>query len=71
MWREHRYNVQFYNQGSTTYTTYATLFRTSAGWASGTAVNELIRDVGIPASMVVVGKPVAASDATSGCVEQA
>ena len=33
------YNVQFYNQGSTSYNTSASLFNVSAGWASGTSVN--------------------------------
>jgi len=33
------YNVQFYNQVSTTYSNGQLLFNTSGGWASGTSVN--------------------------------
>jgi chitinase len=33
------YNVQFYNQGSTSYNTGNSLFNTSGGWAPGTSVN--------------------------------
>ena len=33
------YNVQFYNQVSTTYGTGHMLFNVSGGWASGTSVN--------------------------------
>jgi chitinase len=56
------YNIQFYNQGTSTYDTYETLFRTSNGWASRTAVKELISK-GIPANKIIVGKPVTPSDA--------
>jgi len=55
------YNIQFYNQGTTTYDTYDSLFRTSNGWATGTAVSELISK-GIPSNKIVVGKPVQSSD---------
>lgn len=33
------YNVQFYNQGSTSYNTSHSLFNVSGGWATGTSVN--------------------------------
>jgi chitinase len=33
------YNIQFYNQGSTSYNTAHLLFNNSGGWAPGTSVN--------------------------------
>lgn len=33
------YNMQFYNQGSTSYNTSSSLFNVSGGWAPGTSVN--------------------------------
>eukprot|EP01123_Difflugia_compressa_P013556 TRINITY_DN6353_c0_g1_i1.p1 TRINITY_DN6353_c0_g1~~TRINITY_DN6353_c0_g1_i1.p1 ORF type:complete len:333 (-),score=55.65 TRINITY_DN6353_c0_g1_i1:16-987(-) len=63
------YNIQFYNQGTSDYTTYNTLFEQSDGWSSNTAVQQLIAS-GIPASRIVVGKPVTTGDATNtGYVE--
>ena len=50
------YNVQFYNQGSTTYDTSEKLFNVSGGWAPGTSVNEIIAK-GVPSNKIVVGKP--------------
>lgn len=55
------YNVQFYNQDSSTYQTYQTLFRTSDGWASGTSVYEMAAK-GIDLNKIVVGKPVTRGD---------
>ena len=62
------YNVQFYNQGTSKYDTYQTLFVESDGWSTKTAVFEMIagaNDMGvkIPADMIVVGKPVNQGDA--------
>jgi len=59
------YNVQFYNQGDTTYDTYELLFIDAAygDWAN-TAVKQLI-DYGIPSEKIVLGKPVLKSDATN------
>jgi hypothetical protein len=56
------YNIQFYNQGSTTYGTAASLFNSSGGWAPGTSVNEIIAK-GIPSDKIVVGKPATTADA--------
>ena len=42
------YTIQFYNQESSRYDTYETLFKASTGWAPGTSVKELI-EKGIPA----------------------
>jgi chitinase len=58
------YNIQFYNQGTSTYDSYATLFQTANGWATGTSVHELMSK-GIPASRILVGKPVTTGDATN------
>jgi chitinase len=58
------YNVQFYNQGTSTYDTYDTLFQSANGWATGTSVHQLI-SAGIPASRIVVGKPITTGDATN------
>jgi len=54
------YNIQFYNQGTSTYETYQTLFEESNGWASGTAVAQLAAK--IPKSRLVVGKGVTPGD---------
>jgi hypothetical protein len=56
------YNIQFYNQGSSTYSTAASLFNSSGGWAPGTSVNEIIAK-GIPSDKIVVGKPATTADA--------
>lgn len=56
------YNVQFYNQGSSDYSTYDTLFNSADGWANGTAVTQ-IAAAGVPMSKIVVGKPVTPADA--------
>ena len=58
------YNVQFYNQGSTSYNTSNSLFNVSGGWARGTSVNEIIAK-GIPKEKIVVGKPATPTDAYS------
>jgi chitinase len=58
------YNVQFYNQGSSTYDTYSYLFQNANGWANGTSVHQIISN-GVPASRIVVGKPVTTGDATN------
>jgi len=58
------YNIQFYNQGTSDYADYTSLFQTSNGWAVGTAVNQ-IKASGVPASRIVVGKPITSGDATN------
>jgi len=58
------YNVQFYNQVSSSYDSYATLFEKSNGWATGTSVKEIMAK-GIPASRILVGKPVTSGDASN------
>ena len=51
------YNVQFYNQGSSDYQTYQTLFIQSDGWATNTSVTQIAHS-GVPLNKIVVGKPV-------------
>ena len=59
------FNIQFYNQGSSSaYSTYQSLFLTSDGWATGTAVQQIV-DKGIPLEKIVVGKPVTQGDAAN------
>jgi len=55
------YNVQFYNQDTSDYTTYATLFQKANGWATGTSVLEMVSK-GVDISRIVVGKPVTQGD---------
>ena len=58
------YLVQFYNQGSSTYSSYTSLFETSDGWSYGTSVKE-IANKGIPMSKIVIGKPITQADAAN------
>jgi len=57
------YNIQFYNQVSTTYATYNYLFVASDGWATNTAVMQIAAKVTV--SKLVIGKPVTTGDQTS------
>ncbi|AYV82936.1 MAG: glycoside hydrolase [Hyperionvirus sp.] len=50
------FNIQFYNQDTSSYDTYATLFTQSNGYASGTSVSQ-IASYGIPLEKLIVGKP--------------
>jgi len=58
------YNVQFYNQGTSAYISYATLFQKSDGWATGTSVQEMVAK-GVDVSRIVIGKPVTQGDAAN------
>jgi hypothetical protein len=67
------FNVQFYNQGSTCYTTEAGLFTSSVSDCSvfpGTSVAEIVA-YGIPASKIVVGKYDTATQGSNGYVSAA
>ena len=55
------FNIQFYNQGTSDYLTYETLFVKSTGWSPGTAVLQ-IAEKGIPMNKLLVGKPVTEDD---------
>lgn len=61
------YNVQFYNQGSDMYVNYQNLFIDSGTSLPFTSVKQ-IADAGIPLNKIVVGKPMLASDASTGYV---
>merc|ERR1719150_380416 len=55
------YNVQFYNQGGSTYNDYSSLFVSSIGWSQNSAVYQIMdgaspEGVTVPASKIVVGK---------------
>ncbi|KAI0788757.1 glycoside hydrolase [Abortiporus biennis] len=73
------YNIQFYNQGSSEYTTCAGLLTTSSSTWPNTALFQIAAS-GVPMSKLVIGKPGTASDASNGfmststlasCVSQA
>lgn len=60
------YNIQFYNQGDTTYDSYEELFLNSTGTFNNTAVRNIMEVVGTKnMDMVVIGKPVKTSDASN------
>ncbi|KAK0488964.1 glycoside hydrolase family 18 protein [Armillaria novae-zelandiae] len=59
------YNVQFYNQGATEYTTCAGLLTTSSSTWPQTALFQ-IANSGVPLAKLVIGKPATAGDAGSG-----
>ncbi|KAF9038438.1 glycoside hydrolase [Panaeolus papilionaceus] len=62
------YNVQYYNQGASDYTTCTSLLTASSSstWPQ-TSVFQLI-SMGIPASKIVIGKPATKADGSSGFV---
>ncbi|MDJ0825435.1 MAG: glycosyl hydrolase family 18 protein [Rhodobacter sp.] len=55
------YNVQFYNQDETSYDSYDTLFVEANGWATGSAVAQIIA-AGVAAQKILLGKPVIFKD---------
>ncbi|KAF4592986.1 hypothetical protein EYR38_008693 [Pleurotus pulmonarius] len=59
------YNVQFYNQGSSEYTTCNNLLSASSSTWPKSSVFEIAAS-GIPLSKIVIGKPAAAGDANNG-----
>ncbi|PSR90582.1 hypothetical protein PHLCEN_2v4875 [Hermanssonia centrifuga] len=73
------YNVQFYNQGTSEYTTCSGLLTASSSTWPQTALFQIAAS-GVPSSKLVIGKPATSSDATNGymststlasCVSQA
>ena len=63
-------NIQFYNQGTSDYLTYETLFFNADGWATETALLQIVQN-GIPLEKMVVGKPVSRGDVSNtGFVDQ-
>ncbi|KAF9530432.1 glycoside hydrolase [Crepidotus variabilis] len=61
------YNIQFYNQGASEYTTCANLLTTSSNTWPQTAVFQIAAN-GVPLDKIVIGKPATASDSTNGFV---
>ncbi|KAJ7890534.1 glycoside hydrolase family 18 protein [Mycena olivaceomarginata] len=61
------YNVQFYNQGASEYTTCANLLTTSSSTWPKTAVFQ-IGASGVPLSKIVIGKPARSGDASNGFI---
>ncbi|KAM5540643.1 hypothetical protein V8D89_005674 [Ganoderma adspersum] len=59
------YNVQFYNQGASEYTTCSGLLTASSSTWANTALFQIIAS-GVPASKLVIGKPATSADATTG-----
>jgi chitinase len=55
------YNIQFYNQASTGYDTYQCIFVQANGWATGTAIDEMVTS-GVSREKIVIGKPATKSD---------
>jgi len=62
------YNIQFYNQGSSSYDSFQTLFVTSNGWSTHSSVYQMINgnndmQIKISSDKIVVGKPCSQGDA--------
>lgn len=55
------YNIQFYNQDSSKYDTYQTLFNVSDGWATNTAVKQIAAN-SVSKEKLVIGKGVRLDD---------
>ncbi|KAF7358672.1 Glycoside hydrolase [Mycena sanguinolenta] len=62
------YNVQFYNQGVTEYTTCAGLLTASSAQWPESAVFQIAAN-GVPLNKIVIGKPATASDASNGYMD--
>ncbi|KAF8323821.1 glycoside hydrolase family 18 protein [Clavulina sp. PMI_390] len=69
------YNVQFYNQGTSEYTTCAGLLTASSSTFPNTAVFQINSSAGVPLNKIVIGKPgdngYMAPATLAGCVSQA
>ncbi|KAJ7626945.1 glycoside hydrolase family 18 protein [Roridomyces roridus] len=62
------YNIQFYNQGVTEYTSCSGLLTSSSSQWPQSAVFQIAAS-GVPLNKIVIGKPAAAGDATNGYVD--
>ncbi|KAJ6475943.1 glycoside hydrolase family 18 protein [Mycena vitilis] len=62
------YNIQFYNQGDTEYTTCAGLLTQSSSQWPGSSVFQIAAN-GIPLNKIVIGKPATPADATNGYMD--
>ncbi|KAJ7760579.1 glycoside hydrolase family 18 protein [Mycena metata] len=59
------YNIQFYNQGASEYTTCSNLLNTSSNTWPKTALFQIAAS-GVPLSKLVIGKPATSSEASNG-----
>ncbi|KAJ7180661.1 glycoside hydrolase family 18 protein [Mycena filopes] len=64
------YNIQFYNQGTTEYTTCASLLTASSSTWPQTALFQIAAS-GVPLSKLVIGKPAGTGDGNSGFMDAA
>ncbi|KAJ7230292.1 glycoside hydrolase family 18 protein [Mycena pura] len=62
------YNVQFYNQGASEYTTCAGLLTASSSTWPESSVFQIAAN-GVPLNKIVIGKPAAGADATNGFMD--
>ncbi|KAF7794242.1 hypothetical protein EIP86_005374 [Pleurotus ostreatoroseus] len=65
-----QYNVQFYNQGTTEYTTCTSLLTSSSTSNPGSTLFQIAAN-GVPLDKLVIGKPAVAADASNGYVDPA
>ncbi|KAF8313992.1 glycoside hydrolase family 18 protein, partial [Clavulina sp. PMI_390] len=63
------YNVQFYNQGTTEYTTCSGLLTASSSAWPKSSVFEINSSAGVPLSKIVIGKPGTTADANNGYID--
>ncbi|KAF8304365.1 glycoside hydrolase [Clavulina sp. PMI_390] len=63
------YNVQFYNQGTTEYTTCAGLLTASSSSWPKSSVFQINSNAGVPLSKIVIGKPGTTADANNGYID--
>ncbi|KAJ7613064.1 glycoside hydrolase family 18 protein [Roridomyces roridus] len=64
------YNVQFYNQGTSEYTTCTGLINSSSSKWPNSALFQIAAS-GVPLNKLVIGKPAASSDASNGFMDTA
>jgi chitinase len=65
------YNVQYYNQGSTCYVDYTSLFVTPCSTFPDTSIQQVLANAGMSANKIVIGKPITTADAGSGFLDGA
>ncbi|EGO22388.1 glycoside hydrolase family 18 protein [Serpula lacrymans var. lacrymans S7.9] len=65
------YNIQFYNQGTTEYTTCAGLLNTSSTTYPDSALFQINTSGGVSLDKLVIGKPATAADANNGYIAPA
>lgn len=63
------YNVQFYNQGSSEYTTCSGLLTSSSSAWPDSAVFQIHSTAGVDLSKIVIGKPGTTADASNGYID--